>query len=467
MNWKLSFILVGLVASTVQANQLIPVYELNTDETYIRAPVDHQLYSYSRDHGLSDLWVRDAKGNNLPFRIVNHRISSQNQIEEISVPFFPIAPNTQPEVLQTLSSTRIQIKSDQVQVDVQPDIQTIVLDQPPEFYLVDLLSAQKDFKESNRIFKSLSLQWSENQERYQTWAVYGSNDFRNWDLLRNASLIRLEKDGFQLVQQQIPLDLDPDRYAYLKLTCVEFCSHLTITKVGLQQQFKSVFVPEPLQWSVSGAKVSSKAIRLHDQDNWRAASVWEFRRDDVAQADSVQIQFGENAYGDPIRLLAKNREQDPWALVYQGIWFNAQVGKEWRSSDTIQINSQQTFWRLELAKPIGDSPQLLFSMPPKWIEFVANQSPPYQLVVEQGTDSAAQTSILTSLLKDHTPGWTNHEWRFLNPPKPNTSLDISWKTLLFWSVMILAVLLLAVLSVKLFRQMNTSTNQGSEDSYKK
>jgi len=106
-------------------------------------------------------------------------------------------------------------------------------------------------------------------------------------------------------------------------------------------------------------------------------------------------------------------------------------------------------------------------MPPKWVEFVANQSPPYQLVIDPGTDSAAQTSILESLLKNHTPAWINHEWRFLNPPKPYASLEISWKTLLFWSVMILAVLLLAVLSVKLFKQMNTSTNQGSEDSYKK
>lgn len=453
--------------SIAQAQQAIPVYELNTQETYVRAPVDQQLYSYSRDQGLSDLWVRDSKGNNLPFRIVNYTGSSQDQLEEMTIPFFPIAPNTQPEVLQTLSSTRIQIKSDQVQVDVQPDIQTIVVDQPPEFYLVDLQAAQKQSRGSDRIFKSLSLEWKENQKQYQSWSIYGSNDLRNWDLLRDVSLIRLEKDGFQLVQQQIQLQLEPDRYAYLKLACKEFCNGLTLTQVTLQQEFKSVFIPAPMQWSVKGTSVSSKAVRLHDQDNWQAASAWEFHREDVAQADKVKIDFGENSFGDRIRLLAKNRKQDPWVLVYQGIWFNARVGNTWRSSDAVPINSRQTFWRLESATALVNPPELLFSMPPKWVEFVANQSPPYQLVIDPGTDSAAQTSILESLLRDHSPSWINHEWRFLNPPKPYASLEISWKTLLFWSVMILAVLLLAVLSLKLFRQMNTSVNPESEDSYKK
>lgn len=94
----------------VQVNaEPLAVYQLESDQAYIQAPLEREIYFYSQDTNLMDVSVQDVKGNNLPFRIITTPTKSQGILRETPIPFFAIAPNTSTELLRTLSSTRIDI----------------------------------------------------------------------------------------------------------------------------------------------------------------------------------------------------------------------------------------------------------------------------------------------------------------------------------------------------------------------
>jgi hypothetical protein len=461
-----SIVFLSLWAPTSFASQPIEVYQLVSDHTYIQAPLEKEIYFYSQDANLSDVYVKDAQGNNLPYRVIDVPHKSQGIVRETPVPFFAIAPGTSPDMLRTLSSTRIEIKADQVQVEVNPEIKSLgEIKEKPEFYLLHLQAIDHLGKnEKNLKLKALILDWDKSQDQYQTWALSGSNDLRQWNFIRNGSLVRLEKDGYQLLQNKIELDLSPDSYAYLKLTCMEFCTDLRLTQIKLQEESHQNFVPPATTWDVEGEAVSANAIKLFERDNWRAAAVWEFTREEHANINSLAIEFGEQTYGDQLRLLGKKRRQDPWALVHQGIWFNLRLGADWQSTAALDLHGQWRYFRLELAAVTQLAPKLVLHSEPRLIQFVGNQMPPYKLVVQPGSPGS-QVNVLNAMLRNYSPDWSNHEWQFLNPPKPEASRRIYWQSVLLWGCMLLAVLLLAIMALSLFRQMGRPATP--EEKYKK
>lgn len=454
----------GLVCSSFFAFAnvpAVPIYEINSRETFIQAPLDHQIYFYSQDTELDDLQVLDAEGNKLPFRISDIAVESQNIQREIPAIFFPVAPNTSEELLRSLGSTSIQVNSEKVQVEIiesstisAPKIDTV------DFYLIDLKTFQKNSSNSSGLkLTALKLGLPQEDNSYQTWSVSGSNDLRQWTSLSTSSLVQLRKEGHSLIQDKIRLHLDYHDFGYLKLRCEANCSSAQLSSISIIEDSRLQFFPADMQWTLTGETSSKKVVKLDENDRWQSSVAYEFIRDDVAPIENFAIDLGEQLYGDRIRLLARNRSQDAWQLMYQGIWFNTKLGQEWYSSKAQPLYGNYRQFRLELLNPIQTQPQLVFYAKSKWVQFIGNDSPPYRLMVSNLQEAESQTRILDSLLHSQflngqSPGWVNHQWVFLNPPKPESVASLSWRSLVFWGLLTLAVALLALLSIKLFRQMN-------------
>lgn len=461
-SWLMSSL--GLLCSSwcaVANVPAVPIYEIKSQETFIQAPLDHQIYFYSRNTELGDLQVIDAKGNKLPFRIAEIAMESQNIQREIPAVFFPVAPNTSEELLRSLGSTSIQVNSEKVQVEIiessiapAPKIDTV------DFYLIDLKTFHRNSSNSSGLtLKALKLGLPQEDNSYQTWSVSGSNDLRQWTSLSTSSLVQLRKEGHALIQDKIRLNLEYQDFGYLKLRCEANCSSTNLSSITIIEDSKLHFFPADMRWTLAGEASSKKVVKLDENDRWQPSTAYEFIRDDVAPIENFAIDLGEQLYGDRIRLLARNRSQDAWQLLYQGIWFNTKLGQEWHSSKAQPLYGNYRQFRLELLNPIQTQPQLVFYTKPKWVQFIGNDSSPYSLVVSTLQEAESQTRILDSLLNSRflngqSPGWVNHQWVFLNPPKPESISSLSWRSLVFWGVLTLAVVLLALLSIKLFRQMN-------------
>jgi Protein of unknown function (DUF3999) len=459
-----SIILFYACQSVLADETAIPVYEINSQETFIQAPIDHEIYFYSKDSELGDLQVRDGQGNNLPFRVLKTGAQSQSLKRETPAIFFPVAPNTSEETLRTLSSTSIHINTDKVQVEViestaNPQVGSPV--EKPEFYLIDLTGFQKkSTQDSGLKLDALRMQFNSDHadsSPYQTWELSASNDLHNWSLLTSTSLVQLHKEGHSLIQDKIPLNITYQDYAYLKLRCVESCATTELSNLVIVEQSTTQFFPADTQWKLKGKVSSAKAVKLNANDRWQSSAAWDFVRDDVAGIETFSINLGLQTYGEKIRLLGRVRSNDAWQLLYEGIWFNTKVGSQWYTSAPQALYEHQNKeFRLEFASALPNdvAPELVFYTPSRVIQFVGNQIPPYQLLVANSGNSVAQARILDSLLKNQSPQWINHQWEFLNPPKPETSVQLSWRSLVFWGLVIIAVLLLALMAIKLFKQMN-------------
>jgi len=454
------FILCGLMlVLNSYAQSSISVYEINSDKTYIQANLEQEIYYYSRDAQLRDLQIQDAHGNSLPFRLIDLTDQFSALEKETPAIFFPVAPNTSEVTLRDLGKMSIQIDDSQVRVDIHrsPAELTNPIENP-DFYLIDLAGYQKRLGSTKNLkLTSLILDWDQ-QNSYQTWELSASNDLSNWRMLSETNLVKLEKEGQSLIKNQIPLNIDLHNYTYLKLRCVEKCQNLRISQMKIREELKDIFHPAKTQWTLNGERSNSqKPIKLNPTDNWKSHIAWDFKRDDHALIETLSINLGSQIYSDKVRLLGRYRKQDPWQLIYQGVWFNAKVGEEWYSSNPINLyqNNYPEF-RLELAGNLLEAiqPALVLTTQTRAVQFIGNQTPPYHLVVQDQVSSVTQEQILEGLLKGHSVQWNYHKWTFLNPPTPEIGMVISWRSLVFWAFLLLALVVLAYLAINLFRQMN-------------
>lgn len=459
---------VGVIAEN---NSPIVVYELETRDTFVQSSLGHEVYRYSTSPDLSDLAVQDSKGNKLPFRIIPAVSKSQTLETVTPAIFFPVAPGTGEDQLRTLSSSSVQINSDKVHVEiVAPTGSLAAIANSPEYYLIDLNQSNKaSTSNSSLTLSGLELQLQEKSDSYHTWSLSGSNDLHQWYELSTKTLVNLHKEGHSLTQNTIPLALQSDDYAYFKLQCVgegganqlnvvgatvDICRNSQLSGINILQRSTQTHYPADTQWKLSGEKVSAKSVQLSVDDIWKASTAFEFFRDDVAPINKFSIVLGEQMYTDRIRLLGRNGHKRPWQLVYQGVWFNTKVGNQWFVSDEQYLYGQFTEFRLEMSHPVTIDPELVFYTETKLIQFVTNDSNQYQLVIGAIAQGEAQSGVLESVLRAQTPSWVNHQLNFLNPPKPERVSLVSWRTLIFWGVLVLSLVLLIFMATKLFRQMN-------------
>lgn len=443
-------------------SNVIPVFEINSKDTYIQAPLEKEIYSFSRKAYLSDLQVQDAQGNNLPFRIMDVSTQSHSSESEISVNFFPVAPGTSEEKLRNLGSTHIKIDADNIRLDIESN-QPVepVANSQPDFYLINLQDMQPASKDLQ--INEMLLEWNyQEANQYQEWEVSASQDLHAWNRLTGSNLVWLEKEGQSLIQNKISLNLRSNHYKYLQLRCTEFCDKIRISAIKLITKSTEYFIPADTKWILPGQKSSSqKAINLHHQDNWNSKSAWDFQRKDNTDIKNAKLNMGDQSYGDKIRIMGRARQQDPWELIYEGLWFNTKVGSRWVSSDnSFSLRRGVNFLRLEFASELRSefSPELVFSVPSRYIQFIANQTPPYVLSVSGDANADAQERIFNSLVNNQSIAWVNHQWRFLSPEYKETAAPLAWKSILFWCFLVIAVGLLAWMAVKLFKQMNTQQN---------
>jgi hypothetical protein len=447
---------------TMAESNYLPVFEIKSDDTYIQAPLEKEIYYFSRSAYLSDIQIRDAHGNNLPFRIVDASTQSQSSESEVQANFFPVAPGTSEEKLRNLGATRIKIDADNMHLDIesnQPAAPAPV--SQPDFYLINLRDAVRQSKDMH--IKEIILEWNyQEANQFQEWEVSASQDLHYWNKLTSTNLVWLEKEGQSLIQNKIQLNLNPDQYQYLQLRCLEFCDKLRIENIKLVTRSTAYFIPADTQWSLQGQKSSSqKAINLHHNDDWESRSAWDFQRKENTDIKNFKLNMGDQSYGDKIRIMGKARQQDPWELLYEGLWFNTKVGNRWVSSNnSFSLRRGFPYLRLEFASELRSefSPEFIFSVPSRYIQFIANQTPPYVLAVQDNANSEAQARIFNSVVNNQSISWANHQWHFLNPEYKENPATFAWKSLLFWCFLVIAVGLLAWMAVKLFKQMNAQQN---------
>jgi hypothetical protein len=164
-------------------------------------------------------------------------------------------------------------------------------------------------------------------------------------------------------------------------------------------------------------------------------------------------------------VLSRPTTKDKWQLIYQGIWFQTQVGEQWQKAEPIKLSANRApFWRLEFAptQPV-DAPKIIFSWQPTQLQFIANTAPPFILALSDDNGSANRQQVFNQILAKHRqqtgePAWINADLITLPPQlsaptQQGQGINFNWRQWLFWLALLGAVALLVFFALRLIKQL--------------
>ena len=450
--------------SAATSAEVIPVYQVNEAAgTYLQTTLTHDIYRYSADAQLNDLAVTDQLGNKLPYRIIAPSVQNSEQSQQFNVRYFPVPVGAAPETLLVLSSASIRLDANEISVSVVKNDSEELHTQtaPTDFFVVDMSDVR------TRADNLVVLWPTSEAHQYLEVEVSGTNDMTNWSPITNTTLVQLQKGGELLTRNKIALNVAERQYAYLRLKFTRGGEGLHITQIAIENTDKIANAPVPDSWQVSGTLAEKQESALHtiNGGNKMPVAAWEFTRDDIAPISDLSINFGSVMYGDMAKVFSRRTEKQPWQLIHQGIWFNAQVGSDWQHSDAINIhNNTDPQWRIELNESVRTTakPELQFSRQPEILQFIANNTAPYKIAIDdQAIPGTQQTStqIFSQLVNGKAVQWEQASFTELKPEINNFArhaMQISWKTILFWVILIGAVGVLVFVAVRLMGQMKSA-----------
>lgn len=462
------FLFLSCLLSAVANAEVIPVYQISdAPGTYVQATLTHDIYRYSADAQLNDLVVIDKQGNKLPYRITAPSTQVNEHAQLADARFFPVAVGAPPEALIALSSASIRLDDNEISVSVEKTTNDKLQDQsvPVDFYVIDL-------SDSRTRTDKLIVDWQVNDgNQYLEVQVSGTNDLTTWSNVTQTTLVQLQKEGQQLKRNKIAVNLSEMQYAYLRLKFTRGNENLQLTKIQIENTDKIANAPVADIWEVNGALAEDQnsALRAGNHTAAMPVSAWEFTRDDIAPITNISLNLATTMYGDGIKVFSRHSEKQAWQLLHQGIWFNTQVGGDWQQSDAITIYSNSdTYWRVELNELVRTTlnPTLVFHRQPQNLQFIANNAAPYNIAIDdQAAANNQQTSsqIFSQLVSGKTLQWGQVGFTELKPDVNSFArhaMQISWRTILFWAILILAVGVLVYVAVRLMRQMREGSSLG-------
>jgi hypothetical protein len=441
-----------------------PVYQINeAPGTYLQTTLTHDIYRYSASAYLNDLVVVDKQGNKLPYRIAAPSMDITEKSTLTPVRFFPVEEGTSSEKLLALSNTVIRVDDLAITVHVGDNASNQVSDKklPVDFYLVDISNIDSPVNK-------LLLDWQASEtSQYLEVQLSGTNDLQHWQPLASHTLVQLQKEEQTLLRNSIPLDIAPKEYAYLRLKFLRGGDNLQLTQIRIESSEALANARVKDSWEVAGmlAADQNSALRAAAYSKPMPVAAWEFERNDGAPINNLGINLGASNYGDSIKVYSRRTNKQPWQLLHQGIWFNVQVGNDWQHSDAISIYaSTDSYWRVELNELVRTThnPVLVFERQPQVLQFIANNAAPFSIAIDSqavGNNQHTSTQIFSQLITGKNVEWQTVSFIKLEPNPDSFSrqmTQVNWKTLLFWGFLLVAVGVLIVVAVRLFKQMQSA-----------
>jgi len=456
--WRLLIAgMAALFSLSLQAQQ-VNLYQLESGQgPYLQTYLDHQIYRYAHYGNLSDLVVVDAEGTQLPFTMDKASNPAPKQVAQ-NLPFFTLTKGENAETIKSLLLEQVQISNEQVALQLKQPGPPAQSGGDVDFYLVNISQIAQGID-------ALQLQWSSPEaNRLLGVEVDGSGDLQHWQTLTQATLANLSKDGEQLKADKVSLNLAPHAFRFLRIKFTQAAPDTRLTQVAHLQWASPPEGNHSESWTLDGKLAEDQQSSLRATAELRGESVaaWEYLRKDVAEVESLALDLGDLSYGDRLRFFSRSTTTKPWRLVYQGIWFNTQVGANWQHSQALRLYSNRDpHWRLELAQSVRGrvAPKLIFSRTLDRLRFIANSHPPFYLALEQNARQSTHASaaqVFAQLVEGELAEWqTVGLNRLVSEDYQRQRLDtpFTWRSWLFWTALVTAVILLLWLVIRLLGQI--------------
>ncbi len=472
----LAVFLIGIAA--MAGAEPLAVYQVvskaaDSQGIYLQAYLDHSIYKLSQDSRLSDLRVVDAQGKLLPYALDKPEVQTLAKVQQTALAFYPIPAGATTQDLQSLNLEKLTLDTQKLELQFARQAAAGSGRENPGFYLVDLTGIAQDIDE-------LQVDWaSTSPNQLLQVMVSGSNSLQDWRRINTATLSHLQQaapsatpETAGLIVDKVPLKLNAKDFRFLRIEFPSAPDGVALTALVATHQANLHQQDFHETWSEVGklAEDQESALRAASKLNGESVAAWEFQRDDLAAVTRVGVELGQFAYGDKLRLFSRPSANKPWHLLYEGNWFNAQLGDAWQHSGSLSTYANSdSFWRLEMDESSRGQvePKLEFSRLQDHLKFIANAHPPFRLIVDAqaaGPNQSTSAQILAQLSQGKNIQWQTVELLPLLDKDIQTyrpAAKIPLKTWAFWLALVAAVIVLLWMVLRLFAQMRSAKAQES------
>jgi Protein of unknown function (DUF3999) len=456
-------IVVTLLASAPAMAADFKLEQTKTGEPFYQSLVPMAVYQQTHKSDLSDLTIKNAAGEQVPYALVPYSQLNPNTVnrqETIPLQFSPVKigalqnpSQLRLELEKTTGSTSVNITSS----DVKP-IASIA-------YLIDL-GANKLGKKFPPI-KVLLVDWQGGENTLNNVKVLSSANLKDWTYAGDATLLSTTSSN-AISQHYIKLDnnwniSEDARYLQIRPADDNDTGTITITKVQARYNVLLTLDDEPI-WQ-QPRFLARETIAKTGKINIDYESFGHY------PAGRYKIKLPQANTVTDVTVLVRNASNEAWRSVSYGSIRSLADGKAYPNYSYVQ-NVDARFWRLQFDQASGgigaENPTLTLGWLPPTVVWNARGQAPFTLSVGD-KPSIVNTIAVASML----PNYSAEKLSYLPaaniignlavqaPPSAQNAAAAQpastwvaapdYKTWLLWGGLVLGVLLLAGMAYSLIK----------------
>jgi len=442
------FILAGAVASALGANEPSPqdfAYAMpivtHGDAAVYRVAISAEVYQKVVHSDLADVQIFNARGEPVPYAIEQPPAAPDAPAAGTPLPLFPLRD----ESAATLNALRISIASQGSAISLQTG--------EPAAVSPGVVSYIVDGRTLDRPVAAIQVRWPEAAADYAgKMRVDAGDTLGLWrTVVASAPLANLHSEGAQLIEDRV--EVPATRAKFWRLSWVGTPPPFPLVSAAAEP------AAELDNLERSGLIVTATAAK--DRPG-------EFHFDLGARppVDRVNLELPELNTVVEADLLSRASPGDPWhPVAHRGFYRLQSNDGELRNGPIAIGMSHDRFWLVRVPQSGAALGHGNLRLEAQWradeVVFLARGTGPFTLAYGSGAASGVPTA-LAALPITVTPMDANLGASTVlggEARRDTPSAAFSWKAAILWSALALAVALLAVMALRLTKELNKGDAQ--------
>jgi hypothetical protein len=304
---------------------------------FVQLPLPASAYGRSRQRGLQDLRIVDARGERVPFAVLAPRVPEAQTTEQqrdaalYPLPAKPSAAGTWPSPLEvTVQGERISVKRAPAGLPAAADAKSAG-------WLLDLGEQRKDEPPP----QSLRMQWSGPAEFSAAFRFESSDDLRLWRSGGAGQLLALASANGPLTQPTVVLPAGSGRFVRLFWADAAAAPALVGAKV-IAAQRRSIVLDPPTEIAFATSPVPAGKI-APDEATPRALH---YDLGGVLPLLQIDLQLAPGTRVAPVRVQGRDHGDEAWRDLAAGVFYRLERGTEVSTSPPLPLRTRVRYLRL-------------------------------------------------------------------------------------------------------------------------
>ena len=445
----LLFVAVSVCAEEPALEDFAYGVELITDGSapIYRLPIPQQVYQKIYRGDLGDIRIFNSSGQRIPYAIRVQKTRETTRSYWVNLPLFPLKGNTGRQASN--NNLEVRVNNDGKIVDIYYKDEPAQDEDPIiSSYIIDLSGVKQNIDQ-------LIFDISDDAGSYlKSVFIEKSDDLNSWStMVSSASLSRLQYGSHTLEKNNI--NIPNQRAKFLRFTWRDNSENLKVKSVRALLTTSSSEIDDERQWSTVTGTRSKKD-----------SNKYEFDLGGTYPVDKVNILLPDKNTLIECSLRSRNDPESTWNTHYTGLFYKLEMQDTLMEQQDIPIRTTTArYWQLDVKTDDGIGgglPQLKFAWVPNEIYFLARGSGPYILAYGNSQVLAPEKPInaLMQVLSN------KQQQSMIQPAGYGKTITYKgdaalipvrvtpWRQILLWVIMFSAVITIAVLAHKLYKEMD-------------